>query len=152
MVCLGNICRSPLADGLMRQKSKEQNLGLEIDSAGTSAFHIGEGPDRRMTQTAKKHNLDISYLKARQFVSSDFDEFDLIFAMDLSNKENILKLARNKEDTKKVRLMLNETFPGENMEVPDPYYGGDEGFEHVYHLLNNACESVIDKIKNKTYA
>ena len=151
MVCLGNICRSPLADGLMRLKSEENNLSLQIDSAGTSAFHVGDRPDRRMTQTAKKHDLDISYLRARQFVVSDFDEFDLIFAMDLSNKENILKLARTKDDSKKVKLMLNETFPGENMEVPDPYYGGDAGFENVYQLLNNACEIVITKIKNGTY-
>ena len=122
MVCLGNICRSPMADGLMRKKVKDHNLDVYVDSAGTANYHVGGAPDKRMTQTAKRKGVDISGLQARQFVVSDFDTFDLIYAMDQSNYDNIIRLARNEHDLNKVQLIL-ELLPNQNeIEVPDPYY------------------------------
>lgn len=138
MVCLGNICRSPMAEGIMRAIGGDK---VDVDSAGTAGYHIGSNPDRRMITTAFEHNIDISNLKARQFKASDFDNFDVIFAMDSSNYSNIIALARNENDIKKVRMMLPEG------DVPDPYYGGDAGFEHVYQLLHEACQNFIDNIE-----
>lgn len=145
-VCLGNICRSPLADGLLRKKVIEENLNVVVDSAGTAAYHVGEAPDLRMTKTAKSHGTDISFLKARQFQVSDFDAFDFIYVMDKSNLENVLKLARTNADSSKVKLILNELFPTENREVPDPYYGGQSGFELVYELLDEATTLIKSNI------
>ncbi len=146
MVCLGNICRSPIAEGILRHKLQEQNIeGVETDSAGTSSYHIGEAPDSRMRQTAIANGVNIDDLQARQFVSSDYDEFDLIYAMDSSNYNNMITLARNKEDKSKVKLILNEVNAGANNAVPDPYYGGDEGFQHVFDLLDVATDIIIEK-------
>jgi protein-tyrosine phosphatase len=142
MVCLGNICRSPLADGLLRDKIAKRNLPHRVDSAGTSAHHVGHKPDSRMIKTAKEFGLDISTLRARQFVVSDFDEFDLIYVMDKENLRNVSKLARNQEDIRKVSLILN-VLDTTNEEVPDPYYGGDAGFHHVYSLLDRATDQLI---------
>ncbi len=144
MVCLGNICRSPLADGLLKSKVESLGLNVVVDSAGTSGHHSGESPDPRMRATAKHHGLSIDHLRARQFVTSDFDEFDLIYAMDSSNFNNILKLARNDEDRSKIMMILNEITPGLNKAVPDPYYGGDEGFEDVYKMLDEATDIIIN--------
>ncbi len=144
-VCLGNICRSAMAEGIMRKKAAEKNISILVDSAGTSNYHTGEAPDKRAQKTAAKHQVDISSQKARQFTVDDFDTFDEIYAMDTSNYRNILRLARNDNDRKKVKLMLNVLYPGEDMSVPDPYYGGDEGFEHVYQLLNEACEKISNE-------
>jgi len=144
MVCLGNICRSPIAEGILRQKAQALNISIKTDSAGTSNYHIGAAPDPRMILTASKNGIDISDLKARQFVVADFDQFDLIYAMDESNYENIIALAVNDDHKKKVRLILNEVNPGENNEVPDPYFGGDQGFQHVIELLNEAVDKLIE--------
>jgi protein-tyrosine phosphatase len=144
MVCLGNICRSPIAEGILRHKLQAmKNEDVQTDSAGTSNFHVGEQPDARMRMTAVKNGMDISDLRARQFVQSDFDEFDLIYAMDNANKMDILKLARNDADRSKVKLILDEIYRGENREVPDPYYGGDEGFQQVFDMLDDATDQVI---------
>lgn len=143
MVCLGNICRSPIAEGILRQKAIEQGLSIETDSAGTSNYHIGNPPDPRMILTARKNGIDISDLRARQFVAADFARFDLIYAMDQSNYENILLLAKTEEDRSKVRLILNEVHPNSNNEVPDPYFGGDQGFQHVIDLLSLAVDKLI---------
>ncbi|MBI1837542.1 MAG: low molecular weight phosphotyrosine protein phosphatase [Flavobacteriia bacterium] len=148
MVCLGNICRSPLADGLLRKKVKDLNLDVYVDSAGTANYHVGEAPDHRMCQTAKKFGYSIDELRGRQFVVSDFDTFDLIYAMDKSNLSNILKLARNQEDVQKVALILNESHPEKNLEVPDPYYGGEKEFIEVYNLLNEATDVITASIKH----
>ena len=122
MVCLGNICRSPIAEGILRHKLRAMKTeDVETDSAGTSNFHVGEAPDARMRTTAVKNGMDISDLRARQFVQADFDAFDLIYAMDTSNQRDILSLARNDQDRAKVKLILDEIYPGENREVPDPY-------------------------------
>lgn len=145
MVCLGNICRSPIADGLLRKKVADQGLDCKVDSAGTSNFHVGEGPDKRMTKTAAERGVDISFLRARQFVKQDFKDFDLIYVMDSSNYNNVIVLADSEEDKSKVKMLLNEVYPGENMAVPDPYYGGDEGFVHVFDLVDQATDIIIEK-------
>jgi len=143
MVCLGNICRSPIAEGILRQKAIEQGLSIVTDSAGTSNYHIGNPPDPRMIRAASKNGIDISDLRARQFVTSDYDRFDLIYAMDESNYENMLRLAKTEEERSKVKLILNEVHPHANNEVPDPYFGGDQGFQHVIDLLNAAVDKLI---------
>ena len=150
MVCLGNICRSPLADGLMRKKVQEHKLDVYVDSAGTANYHVGGAPDERMTQTARRKGVDISGLQARQFVVSDFDTFDLIYVMDKSNYQNVIDLARNENDIVKVKLILDELgYAASIQEVPDPYYGGQDGFEHVFDLLNRATDVIIEKMQHE---
>ena len=147
MVCLGNICRSPLADALLRKKLESHNLNHQVDSAGTSAFHLDSEPDLRTQANALEHNLDISYIRARKFVTSDFDEFDQIYAMDSSNYYNIVQLARNDDDRKKVDLLLNKIPSLSSKDVPDPYYGGEQGFEVVYQLIDQATDVIIEELK-----
>ncbi len=142
MVCLGNICRSPLAEGIL--KSKLNPDFYIVDSAGTSAYHIGELPDHRSIAIAKKNGIDISNQRARKFIPNDFNEFDLIYAMDIENYHNICSLSTNKSNLLKVKLILNEINPLKDLSVPDPYYGGDYGFENVYKMLDKAC-SIITK-------
>lgn len=150
MVCLGNICRSPLAEGILRKKAEEHALPLKIDSAGTSNFHIGENPDIRTIKNALKNGVDVSMLVARQFKKQDFEEFDIIYTMDQSNYTNVIALAEHDAHINKVRMILNELYPEKNMPVPDPYFGGKEGFQHVFELLDAACNKIIEKIKNGT--
>lgn len=147
MVCLGNICRSPMADGLLRKKVKDNELNVTVDSAGTANYHVGKKPDERMIATARKFGVNLEELRARQFSSTDFDEFDLIYAMDKSNYRNIVSLARNENDKKKVQLILNELYPGQDLEVPDPYYGGEQGFVDVYKMLDDATDLILNKLK-----
>jgi protein-tyrosine phosphatase len=144
MVCLGNICRSPLAEGIL--KSKIFSFKAFVDSAGTGAYHIGKKPDKRSISIATTNGIDISNQKARKFIVDDFDLFDIIYVMDNSNYENIISLARNNQDKSKVKLILNEVFPDENLDVPDPYYGGEFGFKNVYKMLNEACDIIAKKI------
>lgn len=144
MVCLGNICRSPLAEGILKAKTFLKEVS--VDSAGTSSYHIGNPPDKRSIEIAKKHNIDITDQRGRKFVVSDFDKFDIIYAMDSSNYRTILKLARNESDKQKVRIILNELFPNENLDVPDPYNGGEHGFRVVYDMLDQACDEIVKKI------
>ena len=149
MVCLGNICRSPLADGLLRKKIAENKLDIEVDSAGTSAYHAGNTPDERTIENALRHNLDLSKLRARQFKKEDFQEFDLIYAMDRMNYYNVLELADSDEDREKVKLILAE-LPDESLnEVPDPYYSGEQGFEKVYQLLDAATDAIVENLLEK---
>ncbi|WP_108805319.1 low molecular weight protein-tyrosine-phosphatase [Aquimarina sp. Aq107] len=144
MVCLGNICRSPLAEGILASKLDSEKF--QVDSSGTSNYHIGEKPDRRSIETARKHGIDITNQRAAQFKVSDFDHYDFIYPMDNSNYQNIIKLSRNEEDRKKVKLILNELQPNQNLDVPDPYYGGDQGFENVYQMLDKACDHIVTKL------
>ena len=143
MVCLGNICRSPLAEGIL--KSKVDTSKIFVDSAGTGNYHVGGLPDERSIAVAKKYHIDITDQRCRQFSVQDFDNFDLIYVMDNSNRRDVLSLARNKQDEAKVIMILNELFPGENVDVPDPYTGGLNGFEQVYSMLNKACVIVAEK-------
>jgi protein-tyrosine phosphatase len=144
MVCLGNICRSPLAEGIMRAKLSKDFI---VDSAGTGGWHAGELPDKRSISTAKNRGLDITSQRARQFKISDFDTFDYIYVMDNSNYKDVMALAPNDEAKSKVKLILNELFPNENVDVPDPYYGGQDGFENVFDMLNEACDVIAGKLK-----
>ena len=144
MVCLGNICRSPLAEGIL--KSKLNTTSFFIDSAGTGGYHIGELPDKRSIAIAKKNGLDITDQRGRKFEVADFDRFDHIYVMDNSNYLDVISMARNEDDKSKVQLILNEIFPGENVDVPDPYYGGDFGFENVYKMLDEACDKIAETL------
>ncbi len=144
MVCLGNICRSPLAEGILQSKVDKNKIF--VDSAGTEAYHIGELPDSRSINVAKKQGINLTNQRARKFTVSDFDNFDIIYAMDLSNYQNILNFARNKKDTQKVNLILNELYPNKNREIPDPYYGGEQEFENVFEMLNEVCDSILNGI------
>ncbi|GGH00385.1 protein-tyrosine-phosphatase [Polaribacter pacificus] len=145
MVCLGNICRSPLAEGILQ--SKVDPSKISVDSAGTAAYHVGELPDKRSIATAKKYGIDLTQQRARKFSIKDFDIFDIIYAMDQSNYQDLLSLARNQQDKDKLHLILNESYPNEQREVPDPYYGGVDGFEQVYQLLDEACTVIQKKIE-----
>jgi len=142
MVCLGNICRSPLAEGIL--KAKVNSDFIYVDSAGTSAFHRGELPDSRSIEIGKKYNIDITDQRSRQFIAADFEIFDTIYVMDNSNKNNVLALAKNSDDRNKVKLILNETNPNQNIDVPDPYYNNN--FENVYQMLNDACTHIANNI------
>lgn len=143
MVCLGNICRSPLAEGIL--KSKVDPDKVFVDSAGTSNYHVDDAPDPRSVSIARERELDITSKRGRQFSVEDFDNFDKIYVMDMSNYHDVISLARNEEDKQKVSLILNEIFPGENVEVPDPYHGGNDGFSKVYDMLDEACEVIAKK-------
>lgn len=150
MVCLGNICRSPLAEGILRHKLVQKGLShITVDSAGTSNYHTGEHPDKRSAANAKSHGVDISRLKARQFTVKDFDTFDRIFVMDTSNYNDVIELARNNADKEKVEMILNRVYPDTNMSVPDPYFGGEQGFENVFMLLDKACEVIANSIADQ---
>jgi protein-tyrosine phosphatase len=144
MVCLGNICRSPLAEGILQSKVHPDTI--QVDSAGTAAYHVGELPDSRSIEVARKYGIDLTNQRARKFTVKDFDTFDLIYAMDQSNHQNILALARNTNDKQKVRLLLNELYPNSNSQVPDPYYGGADGFENVFKMIDEACTMIATKI------
>lgn len=147
MVCLGNICRSPLADGVLRQKVQNENLDVFVDSAGTSNYHIDEAPDERMQKTALSKGYDISQLRGRQFTSKDYDVFEVIYVMDQSNYNNVVALARNESDKAKVKMFLNELHPGLNEAVPDPYFGGEAGFLHVFDLVDKTTDVIINQLK-----
>lgn len=135
-----------MAEGIFRHKAREMGIDIDTDSCGTGGWHAGEQPDRRAQQCMRDHGLDISDLRARKFSRADFERFDLIFTMDTSNHADILDLADSDAQAAKVRLMLNEIYPGQNMSVPDPYYGGGEGFEHVYDMLSNAADKVLGEL------
>lgn len=148
MVCLGNICRSPLAEGIL--KSKVDPTKVFVDSAGTGSWHIGSEPDRRSIATARRYNLDITDQRGRQFSEQDFEDFDHIFVMDNSNFIDVMSMANSDEHRQKVHLILDEIFPSENVDVPDPYHGGEQGFENVYQMLDEACEHIAEKLNNGT--
>jgi protein-tyrosine phosphatase len=145
MVCLGNICRSPMAEGILKHKVQILGLDCFIDSAGTSNWHQGEQPDDRAMEEMQVNGIDISDQRSRQFSVSDFDEFDFIMVMDSSNRTNVLELARNTDDEAKVHLMLDFGNEVKGKPVPDPYY--DDGFGRVYDLLDYACDAFLKELK-----
>lgn len=147
MVCLGNICRSPLAEGLLSSKLPKDQFF--VDSAGTGNYHVGRQPDHRSIATAEKNGLDISQQKARQFTSKDFDTFDYIYVMDNSNYDDVVFLAKNEAQKQKVQLILDALFPGDNVDVPDPYYGLQNGFDMVYEMLDEATDIIAQRLLEK---
>lgn len=147
MVCLGNICRSPLAEGILQ--SKVDTTKVTVDSAGTAAWHSGEKPDKRSIAVAKKYGIDISHQRARNLTVEDFELFDKIYVMDRSNYINVCRLAPNEKAVAKVEMILNEVHPDSNAEVPDPYYGGEQGFEKVFAMLDEACTIIQTKINQE---
>lgn len=147
MVCLGNICRSPMAEGIMRSKIEEHGMDAIVDSAGTSAWHAGEQPDPRAISECLKNGVDLRKQRARQFTAADFDTFDYIFVMDASNYRDVMALAATEDDKNKVEMLLNMSNPGFNQAVPDPYYGGDDGFTNVYNLINNATDQIVKELQ-----
>ncbi len=148
MVCLGNICRSPLAEGILRHKIKEAGLDWEVQSAGTGSWHIGEAPDPRSQKIAKINGIDISKQKAQKFSQKHFSEFDRIYTMDSSNYRDVVNMAINEEDKNKVELIMNLIEPGKNKAVPDPYYD-DDLYATVYEMLDKACEEIMKELKMK---
>lgn len=144
MVCLGNICRSPLAEGILQSKLNSKDFF--VDSAGTAAYHIGNSPDTRSIQVAKKYGIDIKNQRARQFTTEDFIKFDCIYAMDAQNYRHICSLAKDVSDVNKVKMILEESNFSKSRSVPDPYYGDDDGFETVYQLLNHVCGIIANKL------
>ena len=145
-VCLGNICRSPMAEGVFREKAQELGLNIEFDSCGIGDWHVGEMPDERAQACMKRHGSDISDLRGRQFIPSDFESFDVIYTMDESNHENVLKLDTDLMHTSKVVMLLNEVAPGANESVPDPYFGGDRGFDSVHAMISSAADNVLNRM------
>jgi len=145
MVCLGNICRSPLAEGLLQ--SKLNFTKFKVDSAGTYGGHAGSQPDKRSIAVAHKNGLDISPQRSRKFVIEDFNHFDMIYAMDDSNFKDLMSLAKTSEHQSKIRKILDEAFPGQSLEVPDPYHGGQQGFETVYKMLDKATSVIATKLQ-----
>lgn len=144
MVCLGNICRSPLAEGILQYKCKQRNLHWHIDSAGTGKWHLGAPPDKRSIQVAAKYGIDISNQRARSINSSDYENFDYIFTMDTSNYRDVMRWALDKKEEAKVKLIMDEIYPGESISVPDPYFD-DNGFETVFEMLDKACDKIIER-------
>ena len=145
MICLGNICRSPLAEGILSLKGK--HLNLEVDSAGTAAYHIGKQPDIRSIEIANKYTIDLNQQRARQFSRADFDKFDIIYAMDTNNYAHLISLASNETERNKIRMILNEINPKAYQSVPDPYYGGENGFQDIYNMIDKACDKIIQNIE-----
>jgi len=144
MVCLGNICRSPLAEGILNEKLPSKSF--VVDSAGTGNWHVDNSPDERSIAVAKKNGVDISHQKGKHFSKSFFEAYDYIYVMDNANYSDVIALAENEEQKNKVQLILNELFPGENVDVPDPYYGPSFGFDSVYKMLDETCEIIAKKL------
>ncbi|MBY5957228.1 low molecular weight phosphotyrosine protein phosphatase [Membranicola marinus] len=143
MVCLGNICRSPLAEGILARKAKDKGLDWVVDSAGTSGWHDGDPPDERSIEVARLHDLDISQQKSRKIRSTDFDEFDLIYVMDDQNLQDVLRYCHTDEERNRVAKIMDVLPESSRTNVPDPYYG-QYGFELVYNMLDEACDKIIE--------
>ena len=150
MVCLGNICRSPMAEGILRSEFKKYDIDIQVDSAGTAAYHVGEPADGRGQAELRRHNIDISDERAMKLSPYHIEEYDMIYAMDRSNYSDILMLCKDEEERNKVDLFMNIAKPGKNISVPDPYYGGDDGFKKVYEMLKESAQILANQIKNKT--
>jgi len=143
MVCLGNICRSPLAEGILQHKATAAGLNWVVDSAGTNGYHTGEAPHHLSIKVALQNGIDIRQQKSRKFIAEDLERYDKIYAMASDVIDDMKKLAKNKFDAKKVDLLLNELFPEQNLEVPDPWYGPEKGYHEVYELIDKACEQIV---------
>jgi len=145
MVCLGNICRSPLAEGILQHKAEKHGLQWTVESAGTNGYHVGEAPHRLSQKVASLNGIDICRQRARQFVREDMERYDLIYAMADDVIEDIRRIAGPRFDDSKVILFLEELFPGKGMSVPDPWYGPEPGYHEVYRLIDKTCDAIISK-------
>lgn len=148
MVCLGNICRSPLAEGILQEKARKAGLNWIVDSAGTNGYHTGEPPHPLSQKVALLNGIDISHQRSRDFIPEDFHRYDLIFAMARDVLSDMKQIAGKAYDSKKVDLLLNRVHPGKNMNVPDPWYGGEDGYHEVYEILDEACDKIINELAN----
>jgi len=145
MVCLGNICRSPLAEGILQDKAFKAGLNWSVESAGTNGYHTGEPPHHLSQKIANLNGIDISHQRSRRFVAGDFEIYDKIYALAWDVMDDISYIARNKFDGAKVDLLMNELYPNRNMDVPDPYYGGESGYHEVYAMIDRVCDKIIEK-------
>lgn len=145
MVCLGNICRSPLAEGILQQKAFEAGLNWSVESAGTNSYHIGEAPHPLSQKVARLNGIDISCQRARRFVAADFDIYDKIYALAGDVMEDMKRIAGKKFDPAKADLFLNELYPGKDKDVPDPWYGPEPGYHDVYKMISEVCDKIIEK-------
>lgn len=145
MVCLGNICRSPLAEGILQYKSRQAGLDWVVDSAGTNGYHVGEAPHHLSQKVARLNGVDISGQRARRFSGVDFDQYDKIYAMAGDVVEEMKRLAKKQFQPGKVDLLMNELLPGSNMDVPDPWYGTEPGYHEVYKMIDEACDIIISR-------
>lgn len=145
MVCLGNICRSPLAEGILQHKASRAGLNWRIESAGTNSYHIGEAPHPLSQKVAKLNGLDISRQRARRFTPADFENYDKIYALSEDVLDDMKRIAKNKFDPSKVDLLMNELHPGKNLDVPDPWYGTEPGYHEAYRIIEEACNAIIKK-------
>ena len=145
MVCLGNICRSPLAEGILQDKAWKAGLKWSVESAGTNGYHIGEAPHPLSQKVAKLNGIDICKQRSRRFIAADFNAFDMIYAMSADVIDDMKRIAKKDFDPKKVDLLLNELFPGQNVDVPDPWYGPEPGYHDVYKMISDACDAIIKK-------
>lgn len=150
MVCLGNICRSPLAEGILRQKAEKSGLWWEVDSAGTNGLHTGEPPHHLSRKVARLNGVDICSQKSRKFSASDFERYDRIYAMAADVIEDMQRIAGPKYDSAKVDLLMNELYPGENRDIPDPWYGTEPGYHEVFKMIDAVCEKMIGKYSSPT--
>jgi protein-tyrosine phosphatase len=148
MVCLGNICRSPLAEGILQHKANEAGLPWKIDSAGTNGYHDGEPPHHLSIKVAKMNGIDISKQRSRKFTAADFDAYDKIYAMAGDVIEDMKYIARHNFDAAKVDLLMNEVEPGKNKDIPDPWSGPESGYHSVFALITKACDSIIERRKH----
>lgn len=150
MVCLGNICRSPLAEGVLQHKARQHGLDWTVESAGTNGYHVGEAPHPLSQKVARLNGVEICHQKARRFVKEDFDRYDKIYAMADDVLEEMRRIGKDKYDPAKVDLFLNELHPGQNLSVPDPWYGPEPGYHEVYQLIDETCAQIIQKSKVKS--
>ena len=145
MVCLGNICRSPLAEGILQQKAFEAGLPWSVESAGTNSYHTGDPPHPLSQKVARLNGIDIGKQRARRFVASDFDMYDKIYALAGDVMDEIRRIAKHKFDPSKAELLMNELYPGKDLDIPDPWYGPEPGFHEVFKMINEACDVIIKK-------
>lgn len=145
MVCLGNICRSPLAEGILQGKAFKAGLTWSIESAGTNSYHIGEPPHPLSQKIARMNGIDISKQRARRFSSGDFEVYDKIYALAENVVEDMKRIAGKKFENSKVDLLMNELYPGKNMNVPDPWYGPEPGYHEAFKLIDKACDKIMEK-------
>ena len=150
MVCLGNICRSPLAEGILQEKAFKAGLSWSVESAGTNGYHDGEAPHPLSQKVAKARGIDISCQRSRRFTALDFEQYDRIYALAGDVLDEIKRIGKNRFDSSKVDLLMNELHPGAHQDVPDPYYGQEPGYHEVYDMIERACDRIVEKYRKES--